>query len=279
MITTRDQLIDSMANNASRIIIDKASLSNTAAGQFHSLWRATGQPGQGVIPTTPVDCDNTLVGCIQFAQQTLPVTSYIGILESYCSNTSTTLEIHDRLMHMGGLVGNVTTSQTVGLNVHANIANNNLAARIGDANYSDIQWWLEWYADTGATNTSITVAVTYNDGSTGNLTATGNIGTTRRATFMLQLNNLIPAAKAGFYIRSIDSLTLSVSTGTAGNFGVTATRLRCANYQPTANARFTSDWATLGLPEIPNKSCLFPVQLATTTTTGLVRATGKILHG
>lgn len=267
-----------MANNSSRIIIDKASLSNAAAGQFHSLWRATGQPGQGAIPTVAATCDNTFTGALQFAQQIAPATSYLSILEGLCSNNSTTLEIHDRLMHRGGLVGNVNTLQSVGLDIDANLANDNLAARIGDANYSDIQWWLEWYTDTGSTVATATVNVTYNDGTSGNLTGI-SLAATRRASFMQPLNFLIPAADAGKYIRAVNSVTLSVSTGTAGNFGVTATRYRCALYQPVANARFTADWAGLGLPEIANSSCLFPVQVAGTTSTGIVRATGKITHG
>lgn len=278
-IATRDDLVNAMGNNSSRIIIDKASISNAAAAQFHSLWRATGQPGQGAVPTTAAVCDDTTTGCIAFTQQTAPATSYLALLEGYCSNAGTTLEIHDRLMHMGGLSGTSTTAQTVNLDLDANIASSNLAERIGDSNYSDVTWWLEWYTDTGATNTSVTVAVTYNDGTSGNLTATGNVGTTRRASFMFPLNSLIPAAKSGFYIRDVDSLTLSASTLTAGNFGVTATRYRCAMYKPIANARFTQNWADLGLPEIPNDSCLFPIQLANTTTTGTVRATGKIVHG
>lgn len=96
---------------------------------------------------------------------------------------------------------------------------------------------------------------------------------------MLPLNSLIPAGAAGKYIRDVDSITLSATTGTAGNFGVTATRYRGAIYQPVSNARFTADWAGLGLPEIPNESCLFGIQIANATTTGVVRATGKIIHG
>jgi hypothetical protein len=277
-ITTLDGLIDSMGNNSSRIIVDKASLSNTVAGQFHSLWRATGQPGQGAIPTTAATCDNTLLGSLQFAQQTAPATSYLTILEALCSNTGSTLEIHDRIMHMGGLVGNITTSQTVGLDVHANIANDNITARIGDSNYSDIQWWMEWYADTGATASNATVNVTYNDGTSGDLTAQA-VGSTQRISRMIPLNTLIPAAAAGKYIRDINTVILSASTGTAGNFGFTATRYRAAQYMPLANARWTGDWAQLGLPEILNESCLFPIVVAGTTTTGVVRATGKITHG
>lgn len=277
-ITAVDGLVSAIGNNSSRIIIDKASIANAAAGQFHSLFRATGQPGQGAIPTTAATCDNTLLGALQFTQQTSPATSYLAILEGLCTNAGTTLEIHDRLMHMGGLSGTVTTAQTVNLDVHANIASDNLTARIGDPNYSNVQWWLEWYTDTGSTAVTATVNVTFNDASSANLTGI-SLAATRRASFMVPLNGLIQAADSGKYIRDVNTVTLSATTGTAGNFGVTATRYRAAIYKPVANARFTADWAGLGLPEIPNESCLFPIQIASTTSTGVVRATGKIIHG
>jgi len=277
-ITTRDQLINAMGNVSSRIIIDKASISNAAAGQFHSLWRATGQPGQAAIPGAAAICTNALLGGLAFTQQTLPATSYLAILEGLCTNNATVLEIHDRLMHMGGLSGAVATAQTVSLDVHANVASNNLTARIGDSNYSDVTWWLEWYADTGSTAATATVNVTYNDGTDGNLTGI-SLAATRRASFMVPLNGLVPAAQSGKFIRDVNTVTLSVTTGTAGSFGVTATRYRAALYKPLANARFTADWASLGLPSIPNESCLMLIQLAGTTSTGVVRATGKIIHG
>jgi hypothetical protein len=277
-ITTRDQLIDAMANNSSRIVIDKASISNAAAGQFHSLWRATGQPGQGAIPTTAATCNNALLGALQFTQQTAPATSYLGILESLDSNSSMTIEIHDRLMHMGGLSGILTTAQTVNLDLNANLANDNLDARKGDANFSDVQWWIEWYTDTGATAVTATVAVTYNDGTSGNLTGV-SLAATRRASQMIPLNGLIPAAASGKYIRDVDTVTLSATTGTAGSFGVTSTRYRAGMFMPIANARFTADWAGLGLPEISNESCLQIVIMSSTTTTGTLRGTGKIIHG
>ena len=277
-ITTRDQLIDAMANNSSRIIIDKASIASQTANSFSSLWRATGQPGQGAIPTSAAVCDNSLLGSIGFAQQTSPATSYLAIMENMCSNAGATLEIHDRLMHMGGLNGTLATAQTVNLDLNANLATSNLDARKGDANFSDVQWWLEWYTATGATAVNATVAVTYNDGTTGNLTAQ-SLAATRPASHMIPLNSLIPAAASGKYIRDVDTVTLSATTATAGNFGVTATRYRAANYMPVLNARFTADWAALGLPEIPNSACLFGVLANPTTTTGAVRATGKIIHG
>lgn len=276
-ITTRDQLINRLGNNSSRFVIDKASLSNAVAGQYFSLWRATGQPGQGAIPAAAATCNNALTGAMGFSQQTAPATSYGGWANAVCSNSAVTVEVHDRLMHMGGLNGTLLTAQTVGIDFNG-VTADNMAARIGDTNYSDIQWWLEWYTDTGATASNATIAVTYNDGTTGNLTVVA-VGGTVRAGRMIPLNNLIPAAASGKYIRGVGSVTLSASTATAGSFGVTATRPRMTMPLPLANKMEIFDWAALGLPEIFNSSCLFPIELCSTTTTGTVRGGGKIAHG
>lgn len=275
-ITTRDQLIDGLGNNSNRIVIDKASIGAVTAGNYVSLWRATGQPGQGAVPAAAAVCNNALTGAIGFTQQTAPATSYGAYLEAATGNSAMTLEIHDRLMHMGGLNGTLTTAQTVGIDFSA-LSSDNLAERIGDNNYSDIQWWLEWYTATGSTAVTATINVTYNDGTTGSLSA--SLAATRPASFMLPLNGLIPSAAAGKFIRGITSVQLSATSGTAGSFGVTATRPRMTIGCPIANFKFVANWADLGLPEIYNSSCLFPIVLTSTTTSGTVRGGGKIAHG
>lgn len=279
-IANADQLINSMGNNSSRIIIDKASLSNWAVGNYYSIWRATGQPGQGAIPAAAAVANNTFVGAIQFTQQTSPATSYLGIFEAVQPNASVTLEIHDRLAHMGGLSGTTTPgAQSVAIQLDTLGGSSNLSARKGDANYSDVQWWLEWYTATGATASNATVNVTYNDNSTGNLTAIAIGGTAIQATRMIPLNSLIPTADSGKFIMRVNTVTLSASTGTAGSFGVTATRYRAAVFMPVSNARFTANWADLGLPEIHNSSCLFGIVIANAVTSGVIKGTGKIIHG
>jgi hypothetical protein len=277
-ITTMDGLINAMGNNSSRIIIDKASIANAVAGQYFSLWRALGYPGQGAIPGAAAVASNSTLGAVGFTQQTAPATSYLAGLEAVLATAGMTLEMHDRLMHMGGLSGTSTAAQTVGIDISTNLATSNLDDRKGDANYSDIQWWLEWYTDTGATASNATVNVTYNDGTTGNLTTIA-VGGTVRASRMLPLNSLIPTAAAGKYIRHVNTVQLSASTTVAGSFGITATRYRAGIFCPVANGRFIAPWAALQLPEIFNNSCLFPVVIVNTTSTGAVRGTGKIIHG
>lgn len=277
-ITSRDQLIDAMGNSSSRFILDKASIASQAAGTYVSMWRATGQPGQGAVPTTAAVCTTALTGAMGFAQQTAPATSYGAYMEVVTSNSVMTVEIHDRIAHMGGLSGTLTTAQTVGIDLSTLLSTSNVGVRIGDANYSDVQWWLEWYTATGSTAATATVAVTYDDGTSGNLTAI-SLAATRPASFMVSLNALIPAASSGKYIRAVNTVTLSVTTGTAGNFGVTATRIRMASMCPVANLKTISNWADLGFPEIGNSACLFPVVLTSTTSSGTLRGGGKIIHG
>lgn len=279
-ITTMDQLINAMGNNSSRIIIDKTNIANAAAGQYHSLWRALGYPGQGATPTTAAVVSNSTLGAIGFTQQTAPATSYLGNLEAIAVTAGMTVEIHDRLMHMGGLSATVVapTVQTIGVDINANLSTSNLNARKGDANFSDVQWWLEWYVDTGVTGSTATINVTFNDGTSANLSGVG-VGATIRASRMISLNSFIQSADQGKFIRSVNSLTLTPSTGTAGNFGVTATRYRAGVFCPSASGRFISSWAEVSLPEIYNNSCLFPIVIANGTSTGNVRGTGKIIHG
>lgn len=269
-ISTRDQLIDALGNNSSRIVIDKASLANAAAGQFFSLWTATGVPGAGSAPGAAANPTSATTGAMGFINQTAPATSYLAWLAVQFGNSASNLEIHDRLAHMSGLSGTVTTSQ----GALSLVTNSPGADRLGDANYSDVQWWLEIYTALGATGVNATVAVEYNDGTTGNLAAIA-LGATPRAGRLYPL----VSAVAGKFIRAVTGVTLSATTGTAGNFGITATRPRTSVSAPLLNKTETFDWAQLGLPEIPNNSCLMMIMLCGTTSTGTVRGQGKIAHG
>lgn len=270
-ITTRDQLLDALGNNSSRIVIDKASLANAAAAQFFSLWTAAGIPGAGAAPVAAAIPTHATTGAIGFTQQTLPATSYLAWLRMLCSNNLTTVEIHDRVAAMAGLNGTLTTAQSTAIDVLTLALP---ASRRGDANYSDLQWWLEVYSPLGATGVNATVNVTYDDGSTGNLAAIA-LGATPRQGRLYPL----VSAVAGRFIRGVNNVTLSATTGTAGNFGVTCTRHRTAIDTDVANVGKALNFYQLGQPEIPNDSCLMLIVPCSTTTTGTIRGMGKIAHG
>lgn len=273
MIVDANGIINALGNNSSRVVVDKASIANAVAGQFMSLWRATGFPAQASIPTTSALCTKALLGAVSFENQIAPSDSYLAYAFFTSSNSGTTIEMHDRLIHNGGLVLNLATSQTT--NLPLNLATLSVPAdRLGDANYSDVQWWLEVYTDGGATASNATINVTYNDDTTGNLAVIA-VGGTLRAGRMIPLITAV----AGKYIKGINSVILSASTGTAGNFGFTATKIRSTLPLAVANKGEVFDWANLGFPEIANDSCLEFVAIPTTTTTGTLRGGGKIAHG
>lgn len=269
-IATRDQLIDALGNNSSRIVIDKASLASTVAGQLFSLWTAAGVPGAGVAPSAAAVPTSATLGAFGFTNQTAPATSYIAWLAGQSSNSASNLEIHDRLAHMGGLSGIVTTAQ----GALSLVTTNPGAARIGDANYSDVQWWLEVYTALGATGVNATVTVEFDNGSTGTLPAIALGATPRQGRLYPLVSNV-----TGRFIRAVTGVTLSATTGTAGNFGITATRPRTSLSFPLANKTEPFDWAQLGLPNVPNDSCLMMLMNCSTTTTGTIRGQGKIAHG
>jgi hypothetical protein len=242
------------------------------------MWRATGQPAQGAIPTTAALCTNATLGAVGFTQQVAPSESYIGVIDAVGSNSAQTLEIHDRIAHMGGLVLNVTTLQPptgtlIDLDVLAPSAE-----RIGAADFSDVQWWLEVYGNGGATASNATINVTFDDNTSGNLNTLA-VGGTIRIGNRFSVDALRTTAQQGKNIKRINTVQLSASTGTAGNFGFTCTRPRA--YLPMGLANFgnKADWAALGLPGVPNGACLEFMVLPSTTSSGTLRGGGKIIHG
>lgn len=273
-----NQIAAALAGNSSPFIIDKASLANAAAGLIFSLWRATGQPGQGAIPTAAAVCTKALPGAINFTNQTSPVESYFGYISvTNTNNSGMSLMMRDRIAHQAGLALNVSpAAQTTNLPIDLQTLAP-AAARIGAADWSDIEWFLDVYADGGATASNATINVTYNNGTTGNLNVIA-VGGTLRAGRSISLTPFIPAAQQGLFIRGINSVTLSASTGTAGNFGFTARRHKFKMPMSTANLATDRDWAGLRLAEVPNDACLELQVICSTTSTGAIRGEGDIIH-
>jgi hypothetical protein len=244
--------------------IYKASVANTAAGQFASLWRATGTPTQGAIPSSFAVCDNSLAGGL--ALPTLSaLKGYIGKV-SLVGATAGTYILFDRLGHMGGLSGTVATAQTANVDLVTAASNNRCLA-----NGADVDWFIEIYTDLGSTGVNATV--NYNNQSDAAVNAAiVALGATPRASRLYQI---VP--NAGTSIKKVNTVTLSATTGTAGSFGITARKRLCSVGQLVANVSTNGDFATIGAPEFKQTSCVELVVLCTTTSTGILM--GEILLG
>ena len=262
-LDTMDKLVSLLAAGQDEPIY-KASIANTAAGQFASLWRATGMPTQGAIPGAFATCDNALAGGL--ALPTLGASKgYVGKL-ALIGATANTWILFDRLAHMGGLSGTVTTAQTANVDL-VTASGNGRCSAVG----ADVDWFVEIYTDMGSTGVNCTVS--YNDQSDGGQVAAAiALGATPRASRLYQI---IP--NAGTSIKKVTTLILSATTGTAGSFGVTARRRCCSVGQPIANVAPPGDFAALGAPEFKQTACLELVALCTATSTGIVM--GEILLG
>jgi hypothetical protein len=138
-IVTRDEIVAALAaSGEATYLINKASIANQAAGGWSSLWRATGTPAQGAIPGAAEVCTDDLTGAIG-AIPTPAAGQRNALLAAALasSNAGTTVQIVDRLAHMGGLSGTVATAQT------ANVSVVSLAGARCASDYHDVSWWLE----------------------------------------------------------------------------------------------------------------------------------------
>ncbi len=272
-ITDQDSFFALMGSASNTLLINKASIATQLAGGFSSLWRATGTPGQGAIPSTAAVCTGALTGALTFTNPTAPAISYLtrGFLVS--GNSATDVQLHDRLAHMGGLSGTVTTAQTVGVDVSG--SSSNLANRRGAADYSEVQWWLEIYTAIGTTGVTATVTYTNGAGTSGR-TTTLTVGGASPAN---QPSRLFPIiGSGGESIQSIQSIQ-HVTTGTAGSYGITATRPVTGLSLGLANAGTVADWAYLGLPRVHDDACLFGVVICGTTSTGTLYGNFQLRQG
>lgn len=249
-----------------RFPFNKASIASQIAGGYTSLWRATGLPAQGAIPSAAAVCTDALTGAPAIPTKTSGYSVYAAAMWAVMSIASG-LFLVDRLAHNGGLSGTVTTAQTAGVSAST------LAGTRCATDYSDVEWFLEWYTATGSTAVTATAAVTYNDDSTGNVTVSipASTAASRRLPIL--------SAVAGKWIKSVQTVTLSATTGTAGSFGVTAVRVLGEMACDTANAFRKADWAMIELPILADDACLELMTIPSSTTSGTVVGRALIVQG
>lgn len=209
------------------------------AGRGCSLWQYDGMPAGGAVPTSGAIPDRTTTGAISFTAPGGSRDKHL-IGASIAPLIAGVYLLYDRLFHIGGLSGTSTAAQTI----QGSPASPALTRNTGGA--GNIAFY-EIYTIIGTTGTTLTMTYT-NQGGTGSRTSTINIGATnfREVTRMQR----IPLAAGDTGIQSIQSVQLSASTTTAGNFGITIA-------QPLAwipvGAAGTMGWRdyTTGLPGIP----------------------------
>lgn len=211
--------------------------------KWSSEWLASPLPG--VAPTTAEAPTRATAGAL--GQQNGTGLRIVGMQVGH--GVSGPIALCDRLSHQGGLVGNLNTEQTTNLPTAA-------LTRYTDG--VGVIMALEIYSNIGTTATSFTVSYTNEAGTAGQISQVMPIGGTswREA----RRNIWLPLAVGDKGVRSVESVTLAATTGTAGNFGVTLFKPLVMIPMPGRQARrpdpILGDLMG-GLPEILTDACLY----------------------
>ena len=251
-ILNENDLIAALANCQ---VFDYEKVNQTAegAGTYHSLWRANGLPISGAIPASGNGAipDRTTLGAIPFVNPTGGNTSYLVGMDAVC-NVQNTLILYDRLFHNSGLVGNVVTAQTF-----TQPALTRFTDGVG------VEIFIEFYTSIGATACTFNVAYTDAD----NVARVGTYAHPANAESVGQMVKVVPSAGARG-CKSVQSVTLSATSGTAGNFGITLAKRIATIAMPLINVANERNAIDTRLAIIPDDACLALAVLCTGTATG-----------
>jgi hypothetical protein len=227
-------------------------------GRGCSLWEYDGMPAKGAVPTSGAIPDRTTQGAIPFTPATGGRDKHL-IGAGITTLTSGVYLLYDRLFHIGGLNGTSIAAQTI-QGSPASPALTRYTGGTGNIVFYEI------YTIIGTTSRTLTMTYTNQAGTSGRTSTTITIGGSnfREVTRMQR----IPLAADDSGVQSVQQIQLNVSTGTAGNFGITIA-------QPLAwipvNVAGTMGWRdyTTGLPGIPDidpDACLSLMFIPVTTT-------------
>lgn len=214
------------------------------AGANYTSWLQDGNAG--VAPTTVANPTSATAGAILgFTNATGGRSKYIVSAIVIGGDAHRVIEFYDRLQHIGSLSGTVTTAQTVGGSLTRNTT--------GDGNFIGV----EIYTAVGATATTITASYTNQSGTSGRTTiampfggSTGNAGVNRMF--------ILPLQSGDTGVRSVQSVTLAATTGTAGNFGVIIGNPIMSMILGSSNTSGNHP-LTIGMPSLPalaNDACV-----------------------
>lgn len=261
-ITTMDTLVAGLPGQV--LPFYKNSATSKGAGTFHSLWAVTGTPGAGAAPTTASGAavNSGTTGALYFVNPSGTDYSYLARAIASCATVGS-LIIYDRLVATATLSGTVTSAQTV-----------NTASLTRYTTGANVSAWFEWYTATGGTASNFTVSYTNDAGTPGQTSPS----TTLIATPVAGQMQPIPLnGKDG--VRSVESVTLSASTGTAGNFGITLLRRLVTIPMPLANTSTVMDAFAAGLQQVQDSACLAFMVWCSTTSTGAIHGELSIAQG
>jgi len=270
-ITTMDGLVSAMGATNQDFAFYSPSQTNVAGG-FVNLARAgVTSFGQAAVPTVAgsgghVPTDGA-AGYPTIAAGAGGTTLYISRLDGF-STIAGALLIFDRIYAASGFNGTLTSAQTI-------TGMPSLPSARAPNSGEGLEIWLEDYTALGGSASNVTVQYTNSAGTASRNTVSEAI----TASFPVHRMQKLRLQDGDIGVQSIQSLTLSATTGTAGNFGVTLLKRKATLPIPLLNTGYVMDFAALGLPTVQSDSALQFVYMGSTTTTGIVFANFSVISG
>lgn len=183
------------------------------SGGWGSGWLLGGNPGPGVAPGAVAAPTSATAGAMRVLNPSGGRQRWLrsGFASSW---SSCRVIIYDRLLHIGGLSGTLTSAQTVG---------GSLTRYTGQESIGNIII-AEVYTSIGATQVNLTANYLDKDGNSLTTPAFPFGGATyaRNASHAIVLP--YNTADGGNSVTGVVDVTLSATTGTAGNWGITIAR-------------------------------------------------------
>lgn len=250
-------LIDSLANRSQKFTWDKTPIiSSVNLGDKISWWLATGFPtaGVGAGLTAVIPVSTTQGSLVKFTNPGGGSVARLQSMYTTVQNNLSVMVLFDRLVHMSGLSGTDTAVKTI----------NTPALNRGNTNGIGVVGFVEGYTNLGATPQTLTVSYTNTAGTAGR-TGTAAIPATFRQGRLIDI--VLQTGDLG--IKSIETVQLSGSTGTAGNYGITLARPIADSLTANVNKTKVRSGLVFGYPVIEPDACLWLVSECLSGSTGV----------
>lgn len=180
--------------------------------------------------------------------------------------TAGAVHVYDLCWACSGLVGNVATAQTI-------TGFTGLPTRHSSG--AGLEIWVGCSTAIGATAHNVTVSYTNQAGTAGRTTVSTAGIASMPANRMYQL----PLQSGDTGVQSIQSMTLSASSGTAGNLWLLIMERYVGIGSAVVNVPQNYDFADLGMPTPADEACLLFVHQGTTTSSGVILGQLDIIQG
>lgn len=266
-IVDESTLINALKTAPPNRTFNKASATSEGAGTWHSLWKVAGFPGAGANPPlfsagSGYSPTKNTVGAFPFTNSA--TNGFLALLKLAATGiTPGTLIAYDRIWACSGFGTVVTTAQNV-------ITPGALPTGRDPNNGLDVEPWLEIYTAPGATGATWTL--TGVDGN-GNAGRTWTYTHPANAESVGQMVPMLPGGASPASVATIEqvtSFTCSVSSGTAGDVGVTLLRRLGSAPLNAANIGAVLDGLQTGLPTVYNDACIALMVQCSATNTGFL---------